>query len=286
MRRTYPYKGKERTLNELEALATEGVDARLISQRLRSGVDIETALTRPRSDACHRARKLYEYQGEHYTMRALADIAPNGASYSVIRHRLVHGWDVEQAITIPSGRTPSRSVTNRPQIRRYPLNGEMLTVEELAAVAPNKLSVRQISVRLQTGWDVREAITLPKFANRRIWEPRLSTDDMANDLKTVMRWISAFGIMSCWTTLTGETVPAPDRTGEREYTLERELYKWVFTFSDADIFTVKAIFRNTDEISWPIYTYRLTCGRFEELARIDKDGSNILRSKAGGLKNM
>lgn len=94
----------------------------------------------------------FEYNGEIYTAKELAEMSRYDLSYHDITNRInEHGWTVEKAISTPKGR---KNV-------EFQYNGKSYTVKELYNMRINKdLTYLQIKNRLlKYNWDVERAIT-------------------------------------------------------------------------------------------------------------------------------
>ena len=81
--------------------------------------------------------KLYEYQGEQYTLRQLSEIAPNGATTKVINNRLHQGMTVEKAVTLPVKGA-----------KTYEYQGQWLTIDQIAQLTHYRLSTQMLRYRL------------------------------------------------------------------------------------------------------------------------------------------
>lgn len=96
----------------------------------------------------------FEYDGEIYTAKELAEMSRYELSYHDITNRInEHGWTVEKAISTPKGR---KNV-------EFEYNNESYTIKELYNIRINKdLTYHQIKNRLlKHNWDVERAITQP-----------------------------------------------------------------------------------------------------------------------------
>lgn len=102
----YEYNGKKQTIAQW---AEEyGMTYRQLEQRLRTGWDIESALTRPiqrgqQREYCH----FIEWNGETHNVSQWAKIL--GIKQRTLDERLKRGWSVEDAFTIPVNRIQSNS---------------------------------------------------------------------------------------------------------------------------------------------------------------------------------
>lgn len=96
----------------------------------------------------------FEYNGDIYSAKELADMSRYELSYHDITNRInEHGWTVEKAISTPKGRRNTE----------FLYNDKNYTIKELYNIRINKdLTYSQIKNRLlKYNWDAERAITQP-----------------------------------------------------------------------------------------------------------------------------
>jgi hypothetical protein len=118
-----------------------GLTLQLVNARVRSGWDIERALTTP-------VRRVL-------TAKQREIARENGLSIELVHGRLRAKWSIERAITIPKGCK--------------------ITKEEKAIAESNGLDANHVYSRMRCGWSVKQAINIPLDSHRLVTDEQIET---------------------------------------------------------------------------------------------------------------
>lgn len=94
-----------------------------------------------------RDNRYIKWEGETYTLSNLAK--KHGITYNILSKRLAAGWDIENALTIPT-KVMNREITH---------NNETKTVKEWSE--KSGIPVERILERIANGWSFEKALTQP-----------------------------------------------------------------------------------------------------------------------------
>lgn len=110
--------------------------------------------------------RIYEAHGEKRTLREWSEIT--GIPISTLNARInLYDWSVERSLTEKIGHFGRRG-------KEYTVNGVTRSVSEWAKLAD--VSSHAIHVRINSGWPIEAALTLPKGSARPTGTPGVSSD--------------------------------------------------------------------------------------------------------------
>ena len=122
-----------------------GVEPTTLYKRLKSGWDVERAITAPR----------YSRKEESvYTQEELNIAHGNGISTNILNKRLTYGWDVERAIATPV--SPKGKHPRETEYSKWKEDCEK-----------NNVSYSTFIKRLEYGWKPERSATTPPMYKRR-----------------------------------------------------------------------------------------------------------------------
>lgn len=191
------------------------------------------------------------WQGRNYSSWAeLAHWAPKGVDSDVLRKRIARGMTIDEAMSLPV-----RQHTGA-EYRRYPYRGQMLTASELLELAHRGLTIRQLRVRLSSGWPTELALSTPPGGRLRYGASAACTgkrqlkaivDPTAREkvARAFVRWVLAY-----------EGDPELERLDDSAFRFARPLYEWHLKFAPDGLLYVTSVFRKTGALSGPERVYQ------------------------------
>lgn len=191
------------------------------------------------------------WQGRNYSSWAeLAHWAPKGVDSDVLRKRIARGMTIDEAMSLPV-----RQHTGA-EYRRYPYRGQMLTASELLELAHRDLSIRQLRVRLSSGWPTELALTTPRGGRLRYGASAACTGKrqlkMIADPGAREKIVRAFVRYA----LLSEGEPELERVDDSTFRLTRTYYDWRMAFTPDGLLHVTSIFLRTGRTSGPERVYQ------------------------------
>lgn len=157
--------GEARALGEWLDDARCVVSRRLLNVRLRTGWALEEAMTTPERTKVHCVTKgtFVVAFGERKNLTRWAEDPRCAVTRWNLAQRLEAGWDVERALTTPSGASEKASGEHhwRKALRTYAAFGETKGLADWAADPRCAVGLNCLRQRLRAGMPVEEALTQP-----------------------------------------------------------------------------------------------------------------------------
>ena len=181
----------------------------IVNHRLNKGWTLENALTVPIGESHEKYIKSVDHLGNEYRsfskMCEAYDKCPNS-----VKGRLKRGWTLEEALTIPIGETNTGGATDH-------FGNKFKSFTKMCNAY--KLDRRTVERRLQLGWELKEALTVPIGENSSI----KCTDHLGNNYNSFTEMCKAYdktysGVMGRmklgWTLEEALTIPKHMYIGE------------------------------------------------------------------------
>lgn len=151
-----------------------------------------------------RTNKRVEYRGNLYTAAELMESFPSAVNLTTLIQRIgKHKWDVDDALSLPAGSTNPKalqrireSATRRATTVEY--EGRSFTMSQLADLPVSVVDAKTIAKRLNRGWLISDALTMPPQKGRcqhTNAKPILHTEETKEKLRAIRTGMK-FGPMS------------------------------------------------------------------------------------------
>lgn len=135
-----------------------GIKYNAFSNRIRSGYDLESALTKEVGKKRNSVGKTVVYRGKEYpSLQSLCN--KHKVSCNTVRKRLELGWTMKDAITIPVSQKPRYGSKGR-EVKDH-LGNEYVTLKDM--LNTYGMSVYLYRSRVNKGWSLEQCLTTPKY---------------------------------------------------------------------------------------------------------------------------
>lgn len=158
----YEYNGEFLTASELgDKYGADGVDGHCITNRIRRGYDVKTAVETPNI----KREDNHFFNGKCYSTSEIVNMANIELTNQDVQTRIYYGWDLDRILNQPKGKKLVKSGTKEPT---YEYNGKLYNTYQLSQLSPYDLTSANIYNRInEHHWSVERAINTPKV-NRNI----------------------------------------------------------------------------------------------------------------------